>query len=146
MPDLSRPVGIVLVALALVGGLFSAVAWGGNWPTLLLYFNGGAFGPSDAAFGRDIGFYVFDLPFWRFVQGWVVVALAVIIGLTVAAYAVSATRWQFHLTAPVRAHLSLLGAALLLAIAALATSSTRRSWSTRRAASAERSRPRCTPT
>lgn len=118
MPDISRPVGIALVALALVGGLFSAFAWGGNWQTLLLYFNGGEFGTPDAAFGRDIGFYIFDLPFWRFVQGWAVLALAVIIGLTVGAYAVSATRWSFHFTAPVRAHLSLLGAGLLLAIAA----------------------------
>ncbi len=118
IPDLSGPVGIILVGLIVVGGLVSGLAWGGNWPTLLLFFNGGAFGATDAAFGRDIGFYVFDLAFWRFVQGWVVIALAVIIGLTVGAYAVSATRWQFHLTAPVRAHLSLLGAALLLTIAA----------------------------
>ncbi len=35
-----------------------------------------------------------------------------------AAYAVSATRWSFHFTAPVRAHISLLGAGLLVAIAA----------------------------
>jgi uncharacterized protein len=118
VPDISRPVGIVLVALALVGGLLSAFAWGGNWQTLLLFFNGGEFGAADAAFGRDIGFYIFDLPFWRFVQGWVVLALAVITGLTVAAYAVSATRWSFHFTAPVRAHISLLGAGLLVAIAA----------------------------
>jgi uncharacterized membrane protein (UPF0182 family) len=118
VPDLSRPVGILLVALVLAGGLVSGLAWGGNWPTLLLFFNGGAFGATDSAFGRDIGFYVFDLPFWRFVQGWAVLALAVIIGLTVGAYAVAATRWSFRLTAPVRAHLSLLGAALLLTIAA----------------------------
>ncbi|MGH2463736.1 MAG: UPF0182 family protein, partial [Candidatus Limnocylindria bacterium] len=118
IPDLSRPVGLVLVAVALLAGLVSGLAWGGSWQTLLLFFNGGEFGTTDAAFGRDIGFYVFDLPFWRFVQGWVVTALAVIIGLTVAAYAVSATRWSFQLTAPVRVHLSLLGAALLLAIAA----------------------------
>jgi uncharacterized protein len=117
LPDLSRPVGFVLVALAVLGGLVSGLAWGGNWQTILLFFNGGDFGTTDAAFGRDIGFYVFDLPFWRFAQGWLVTALAVIIGMTVGAYAVSATRWSFQLTAPVRVHLSLLGAGLLLAIA-----------------------------
>jgi hypothetical protein len=117
IPDLSRPVGFVLVVAALLGGLVSGLAWGGNWQTLLLFFNGGQFGTTDAAFGRDIGFYIFDLPFWRYVQGWAVTALAVIIGLTVGAYAVSATRWSFQLTAPVRVHLSLLGAALLVAIA-----------------------------
>jgi uncharacterized membrane protein (UPF0182 family) len=118
VPDLSRPAAVVLVGVVLVGGLLSGLSWGGRWPTLLLFFNGGDFGATDAAFGRDIGFYVFDLAFWRFAQGWLVIALAVIIGLTLAAYAVAATRWQFHLTAPVRAHLSLLGAGLLLAIAA----------------------------
>ena len=118
VPDVSRPVGILLIGLVLVGGLVSGLAWGGNWPTILLFFNGGDFGTTDSAFGRDIGFYVFDLAFWRFVQGWAVVALVVVIGLTLGAYAVAATRWSFHLTAPVRAHLSLLGAALLIAIAA----------------------------
>jgi uncharacterized membrane protein (UPF0182 family) len=118
VPDLSRPAAVVLVGIILVGGLLSGLSWGGRWPVLLLFFNGGDFGTADAAFGRDIGFYVFDLAFWRFLQGWLVIALAAIIGLTVAAYAVAATRWQFHLTAPVRAHLSLLGAALLLAMAA----------------------------
>jgi uncharacterized membrane protein (UPF0182 family) len=118
MPDISRPAAVVLVGIVLLGGLVSGLTWGSRWPALLLFFNGGAFGATDATFGRDIGFYVFDLAFWRFLQGWLVIALAGIIGLTVAAYAVAATRWQFHLNQPVRAHLSLLGAALLLAIAA----------------------------
>lgn len=118
VPDLSGPVGTVLLVLAVLGGLISGIAWGNNWQTILLFFNGGDFGVTDAAFGRDVGFYIFDLPFWRFVQGWAVVALILIIGLTIGAYAVAATRWTFHLTAPVRAHVSLLGAVLLLAIAA----------------------------
>jgi hypothetical protein len=118
VPDLSRPAAYILVGVTLVLGLVSAFAWGGSWQTILLFFNGGDFGATDGSFGRDIGFYVFDLPFWRFAQGWVVLALAAIIGLTVGAYAVAATRWSFHLTAPVRAHVSLLGAGLLLAFAA----------------------------
>ncbi|HEY7738824.1 MAG TPA: UPF0182 family protein [Candidatus Limnocylindria bacterium] len=118
VPDLSRPATVILVGLVLVGALISGLSWGGNWQTILLFLNGGDFGSTDAAFGRDVGFYVFDLPFWRFVQGWAVISLVVIIGLTIAAYAVAATRWSFHLTAPVRAHVSLLGATLLLVIAA----------------------------
>ena len=38
--------------------------------------------------------------------------------LSLGAYAAGALRWQFRLTAPVRAHLSILGALLLVAIAA----------------------------
>ena len=53
VPDLSRPAAAILVGVILVGGLVSGLSWGGRWPTLLLFFNGGAFGLADAAFGRD---------------------------------------------------------------------------------------------
>jgi uncharacterized membrane protein (UPF0182 family) len=43
----------------------------------------------------------------------------IIVGLlTLGAYAARALRWQFHLSAPVRAHLSVIGALLLVVIAA----------------------------
>ena len=47
-----------------------AGAWSGNWETILLFTNGGDWGSTDPNLGRDIGFYVFDLPFWRFLLGW----------------------------------------------------------------------------
>jgi hypothetical protein len=84
---------------------------------VLLFVNGGDFGSVDANFGHDIGFYVFDLPFWRFLQSWGVTSLLVIILLSLGTYAAGALRWQLRLTAPVRAHLSTLGALLLVAIA-----------------------------
>ena len=84
---------------------------------MLLFVNGGSFGAVDPHFGHDIGFYIFDLPFWRFLQGWGVTSLVVIILLTLGTYAAGALRWQLRLTAPVRAHLSTLGALLLVAIA-----------------------------
>jgi uncharacterized membrane protein (UPF0182 family) len=118
MPDISRAVTIGLAVLAGFIGLISAGAWSGIWETVLLWFNGGSFGQTDPHFGRDIGFYIFDLPFLRFVQGWVVAALIVIILLTLGVYAAGAMKWQLRLTAPVRAHLSILGALLLVAIAA----------------------------
>jgi uncharacterized membrane protein (UPF0182 family) len=61
---------------------------------------------------------VFDLPFWRFVLGWASTTLIVIGLLTLATYAARALRWQFRLTAPVRAHLSVIGALLLAIVAA----------------------------
>ena len=72
----------------------------------------------DPTLGRDIGFYVFDLPFWRFLLGWASTTLIVIGLLTLGTYAARALRWQFHLSAPVRAHLSVIGALLLVVIAA----------------------------
>ncbi|HET8587650.1 MAG TPA: UPF0182 family protein, partial [Candidatus Limnocylindria bacterium] len=118
LSEASAGVGLAVIGLAVLFSLISAAAWSGSWQTILLFANGGDFGKADPNFGRDIGFFVFDIPFWRFVQGWGVVSLIGIIGLSLGTYAAVAMRWQFHLTAPVRAHLSILGAILLVVIAA----------------------------
>ncbi|HET8777122.1 MAG TPA: UPF0182 family protein, partial [Candidatus Limnocylindria bacterium] len=118
LPDASRLIGIGLAALAILLALGSGAAWSGNWETILLFINGEAWGTKDPTLGRDIGFYVFDLPFWRFLLGWATTTLVVIGLLTLGAYAARALRWQFHLSAPVRAHLSVIGALLLVVIAA----------------------------
>jgi uncharacterized membrane protein (UPF0182 family) len=117
MPDASRAIGIGLVVVALLLSLGSGAAWSGNWETVLLFFNGGEWGVTDPTLGRDIGFYVFDLPFYRFILGWATTMLIIVGLLTLATYAARALRWQFHLTAPVRAHLSVIGALLLVVIA-----------------------------
>ena len=118
LPDASRLIGIGLAALAILLALGSGAAWSGNWETILVFLNGEAWGTKDPTLGRDIGFYVFDLPFWRFVQGWAMTTLIIVGLLTLGAYAARALRWQFHLSAPVRAHLSVIGALLLVIIAA----------------------------
>jgi uncharacterized protein len=50
--------------------LFAALQSTGQWENLLLFFNATPFGVSDPLFGRDIGFYVFQLPFLQHVYGW----------------------------------------------------------------------------
>jgi uncharacterized membrane protein (UPF0182 family) len=117
LPDASRAITIGLGVLALILALGSGAAWAGAWETILLFTNGGEWGRTDPTLGRDIGFYVFDLPLWRFLQGWGIGALIGIALLTLGAYAAGALRWQFRLTAPVRGHLSILGALLLAAVA-----------------------------
>jgi uncharacterized membrane protein (UPF0182 family) len=56
-----------------VSALFALVA-GVNtskeWRTWLLFRNGEDFGWVDPLFGRDAGFYVFELPFWTFLIDW----------------------------------------------------------------------------
>ena len=117
LPDASRAITIGLIAVALLLALISAGAWSSAWDTILLWANGGSFGVTDPHFGHDIGFYVFGLPFWRFLQGWGVASLVAILLLTFGAYAAGALRWQLRLTIPVRVHLTILGALLLLVIA-----------------------------
>jgi len=117
LPDASPAITAGLLAAAAVLALVSGAAWGGSWETIQLFLTGGSFGSTDASFGREIGFYVFGLPFWRFLAGWGLAGLVAIIVLTLGAYAAGALRWQFRLSAPVRAHLSILGALLLVIIA-----------------------------
>ncbi len=118
LPDASRAIGIALAVVAILLALGSGAAWSGNWETVLVFLNAGEWGTDDPTLGRDIGFYVFDLPFWRFLLSWASTTLIIVGLLTLGAYAARALRWQFHLSAPVRAHLSVIGALLLVVIAA----------------------------
>jgi uncharacterized membrane protein (UPF0182 family) len=62
-----RPLRIAIAAfLGLVVGLQSA----GMWQTFLLWRHAVPFHQLDPQFHRDIGFYVFQLPFLRAVFGW----------------------------------------------------------------------------
>jgi uncharacterized membrane protein (UPF0182 family) len=56
-------------------GLLAGSAAASQWQTFMLWRNGGDFGTRDPQFSLDVGFYVFDLPFFRFVLGFVTVAL-----------------------------------------------------------------------
>ena len=63
-------------------GLFVGSAAATQWQPLLLMLNGGSFGTKDPQFGIDIGFFVFDLPFLRFLVGYLlgVTVIALIAG------------------------------------------------------------------
>ena len=65
-----------LYLLALIAGtLFFAVIFGtiaaGNWDVVLRFINRESFGVKDPQFGRDVGFYVFQLPALQAAQGLV---------------------------------------------------------------------------
>jgi uncharacterized membrane protein (UPF0182 family) len=66
---LARTASAALVAL------FSAVGVSGQWQNWILFRNGGSFGTEDAQFGRDVGFYIFQLPFLTFAASWIFLTL-----------------------------------------------------------------------
>jgi len=76
-----RPLRLGIAAfLGLVVGLQTS----GLWQTFLLWRNRVPFGQRDALFNRDVGFYMFELPFQRAVFGWLFTTL-VLTTLLVAA-------------------------------------------------------------
>ncbi len=107
---------VVILGTGLLSLIFGLVAQG-NWLVILRFFNGQPFGITDPVFHRDVGFYVFSLPFLHLVQGWLIGALIVTLlasaGLYLFSYSVQ--RLKFDLARPVLAHLG----GLVMAILAL---------------------------
>ncbi|MFV9633944.1 UPF0182 family protein [Mycobacterium neumannii] len=71
----------VMARLRLVGfgvpaliGLFVGLFALGQWETVQLFLHGNNFGITDPQFGKDLGFYAFDLPFYRMVLNYLFVA------------------------------------------------------------------------
>ncbi|MBI4279483.1 MAG: UPF0182 family protein, partial [Armatimonadetes bacterium] len=79
-------------SLAVIGGgLFFALTMAGSlaarWSDVLRFFRPTAFGATDPLFGRDIAFFVFTLPVYRFVQGWLLMAVVLALLAAGAVYA-----------------------------------------------------------
>ncbi|MEZ0341058.1 UPF0182 family protein [Mycobacterium sp. pV006] len=71
----------VMTRLRLIGigvpvfiGLLAGLVAQSYWDRVQLFLHGGSFGIQDPQFGIDLGFYAFDLPFWRLVLTYLFVA------------------------------------------------------------------------
>ena len=121
MPDLTPLAGWVLGGIALFIALLIGGTVSGAWETVLLYLNRVPFSPTasvtDPIFGRDIGFFLFELPFLRLVQGLFNGIVLTAIVLTLARYIVGASRSGLVFSTPIRVHLAVLGGLFLLSVA-----------------------------
>ena len=70
----SSPVKTIIWIPIVLGILAGSIAQTG-WQTILAFFNSTPFGETDPQFGLDISFYAFQLPMWRALVTWVMVAL-----------------------------------------------------------------------
>ena len=57
---------VLLLGVSLAIGGFAGATASGNWREYMLWRNGGDFNKSDPYFNKDIGFYIFDLPWVHF--------------------------------------------------------------------------------
>ncbi|MFF5057319.1 UPF0182 family protein [Micromonospora sp. NPDC000663] len=115
---LTPRLGTWISLAAAVIGLFAGLSAQNRWNQWLLFRNGGDFGIKDPEFGVDLGFYVFQLPFWRYLLGvaFTAVVLAVIGALAVH-YLYGGVRLQGvgdRMSNAARAHLSSLVAVFVL--------------------------------
>ena len=77
------------------------------------------FNLTDPLYNRDVSAYLFDLPFYRFLQGWALGVVIVNALFAVGIYAINFALggFQFSLTPTLRAHLSGLGVIFFLLLA-----------------------------
>ena len=65
----------LLVGISLLIGLFAGASGSGKWRDFLLWRNSTPFGTTDPYFNRDIGFYVFELPWLHYLVGFAMAAI-----------------------------------------------------------------------
>ena len=97
---------------SLIVALFMGFSESSSWEKILIYLNRTSFGINDPIFSKDIGFYMFSLPFWEFVRNWLSFALTFITVVVAAIYVIKkAVKYEykkFIIETPVKMHLSLL--------------------------------------
>ncbi|MFR9780344.1 UPF0182 family protein [Micromonospora sp. MS34] len=115
---LSPRLGTWIAVVSAVIGLFAGLSAQSRWGQWLLFRNGGSFGVKDPEFGVDIGFYVFQLPFWRYLLGVGFTAVVLsLLGALAVHYVFGGVRLQGvgdRMTNAARAHLSTLVAVFVL--------------------------------
>ncbi|GIU88869.1 MAG: UPF0182 protein [Acidimicrobiia bacterium] len=108
--------------IRVVVALFFALVMGGGvaaeWRSWILFSNAVDFGVEDPQFGRDVGFYVFRLPFLQFAVGWTFAALLVVLIVTAVFHYLNGgirlqSPWQ-RVTPQVKVHLSVILALMAL--------------------------------
>jgi uncharacterized protein len=105
----------VILIVAAVFAFFMGSGLGATWEQLLLYLNQIEFGLADPIFNNDVSFYLFTLPVWQIARNWMMTTLVLTLVATALVSGIGWKSWQA--SAAVRAHLSALGALILLLIA-----------------------------
>ncbi|ADD44024.1 UPF0182 family protein [Stackebrandtia nassauensis] len=109
---IAAKVGWVIGGLGALVGVFAGISAQGRWQEWLLFFNSQKFGVTDPEFDVDAGFYVFELPFWRYLVGvgftMVVIGIIAALGAHYLYGAVRLSGRGERVTPAARWHLSIL--------------------------------------
>ena len=92
----------------------------GQWLLWLRFFHDQPFGLADPIFSRDIGFYVFELPFLRFLSGFLLGGIVLsFVAVCVVYLSGGAIRFQEKISVLPQpgAHLSVVAGLFLIAMA-----------------------------
>ncbi len=108
----------VILGAAAFLSLGNSMAGRAAWETILGFLKGGTFGQKDPVFGKDVGFYVFTLPFLELTRNWLMNGLFLaLLGTAILSLPGRLGRFfanDFSLRPQSKRHLSVLGSALVL--------------------------------
>ena len=107
-----------VIAVAVLGVIFGSVL-ASRWELFLRFTNSVPFGQVDPVYGQDLGFYIFSMPLYSFLQGWTLGLGIVTLLATIAVHFInySLRGASYELTGARLIHLSIIGAAIMLTIA-----------------------------
>jgi len=110
--------GRIYVGLAIVLALIGASGTVGQWNNWILFRHGGSFPATDPQFHKNVGFYVFKLPFLTFIVDWTLAILIVTLAVSVVFHyfngGIQPQRGLPRVRPPVKAHISVLLALIAL--------------------------------
>lgn len=81
-----KSAGMLLWALVVIISFVIAQKGSAQWDTVLRFFHQQPFGTSDPLFNNDVGFYIFSLPFYFFLQNGLLVLFVFTAIVTIAWY------------------------------------------------------------
>ncbi len=115
-PQYIAPIVIFFISLSAAGASVTA------WDTLLKFLNATEFNRTDPIYNRDLGFYVFELPFYEGLQDWLFALFFMGLLIATAVYLLKGTinldrGWQNLIDGEAKAHLCLLLAGLAFLVA-----------------------------
>src|SRR3954447_10206412 len=109
----------LVVGLGVLLGIFAGTSGAGEWRTYMLWRNGVPFERQDAYFGKDIGFFVFDLPWYHYLIDFAMaVSVVALLAAAVVHYLYGGIRLQSasdRLSGAAQAQLSVLLGVFVLA-------------------------------
>ncbi len=116
-----RPRPFHIVSTVLIS-LFFASSTFGFYQEWILFTNAKTFGVRDPLFNKDIGFFVFELPFLRLLSGWIFGAFVLLLIVSAVAHYINGSialeKTRRHISTAAKIHLSVLCALAGLAKAA----------------------------
>lgn len=112
-----RTVDIGILVAAIFVSLIFGLVTSGQWEMVLRFAHAADFNIVEPLLERDVGFYIFQLPLYHFIQGWLVWAVVLILLFTGTIYVLNIGFNRASFTRWMKGHLFVLGAALFFLIA-----------------------------